>query len=63
LSFIPGGVLVTEASLLGLLVKNGVLFGVASTVVLFLRFVTLWFYTIIGFLTLKLAFKESGSIN
>lgn len=52
LSFIPGGVLVTEASLIGLLLKQNVDFALTTLVVVVLRFFTLWLSTIIGFLAL-----------
>ena len=53
LSFIPGGIIVTETSLLGLLMKHSIEFGLASILVIIIRFVTLWFPTIIGFIALK----------
>jgi len=54
LSFIPGGILVTEVSLLGLILKQGVDMSTASILIVVIRFVTLWFATIVGFVALKL---------
>jgi len=51
-SFIPGGVVVTEASLIGLIVKHEIEFATASLVVIVIRFFTLWLPTIIGFIAL-----------
>ena len=58
LSFIPGGILIVEASLLGLILKTGLTFSVATSLVLTIRFVTIWFHTIVGFVALKIALKE-----
>jgi len=64
LSFIPGGILVVEAGLLGLILKTGITLGIASSLVLTIRFVTMWFHTIIGFIALKFALqKEESSTN
>lgn len=52
LSFIPGGILITETSLIGLLTKHGVEFAIASVAVIVIRLVTLWLSTIIGFIAL-----------
>jgi uncharacterized protein (TIRG00374 family) len=54
LSFIPGGLLITETGLLGLILKYGVEFSLASLLVLIIRFVSLWFITLIGFCALKI---------
>ena len=51
LSFVPAGILVTESSLLGMILKQGIEFGLASISVVVIRFVTLWLATIIGFTT------------
>ena len=53
LSFIPGGIIVTETGLLGLIVQNGTNFTIATMIVLLLRVVTFWFPMIIGFIVLK----------
>jgi len=53
LSFIPGGIVITEGSFLGLLIKTGVSFSSATVLVLLVRFLTFWFPTILGFIALK----------
>ena len=52
LSFIPGGLIVTEASMLGLLIKyydHDVRILVTSIIII--RFVTVWYPTILGILS------------
>lgn len=56
-SFIPAGIVVTDTSLLALLTNFDDNFVLASAGVLFIRFVTLWFNVIIGFIVLKTKFK------
>ena len=53
LSFIPGGIIVTETGLLGLILKMGIDFSVATMLVLLIRILTFWFPTLIGFIALK----------
>lgn len=48
LSLIPGGLVVVEGSLLGLSVKEGIMFATASVLVIMLRFASIWFASIIG---------------
>ena len=52
-SFLPAGIGVTELSFLGLLSIYGIEFSLATAVVLVIRFLTLWFSTIVGFITMK----------
>jgi len=59
LSLIPGGIIVTESSLLGLLIKDGIDFSKATALIIFLRFTTIWFGTLIGIFTLKYSFKKN----
>jgi len=59
LSFIPGGIIITEASLIGLILKQGVELSMASILVLVIRFVTLWFATIIGLVALKVVLNKN----
>ena len=54
-SFIPGGVGVTEGSLAGLFVLQGVDLSLALIVSIFIRIFTLWFSVSIGFIGLKLS--------
>jgi glycosyltransferase 2 family protein len=58
LSFIPGGIIVTEASFLDLVMKNSVDFSIASVLVIITRFVTLWFSTLFGIIALKIISKN-----
>ena len=53
LSFIPGGILVTEGGMLGLLLKNEIDFSTASLLVFLIRILTFWFPLLIAFITLK----------
>jgi glycosyltransferase 2 family protein len=54
LTFIPGGLGITEASMLGLLVKyTNYELVVLTTAVLLVRLVTLWFPTILGLITYR----------
>ena len=60
LSFLPAGIIVTEASLLGLMLKNGLNLGLATVAVFLIRLVTLWFATIIGFFALKFVLSKNS---
>ena len=62
LSFLPAGIIVTEASLLGLILKNGVNLGLATITVFIIRLVTLWFTTIIGFFSLKFLLNKKTAV-
>ena len=53
LSFIPGGLIITETGLLGSIVNRDVNFSVATMLVLLIRFMTFWFPVFIGFIALK----------
>lgn len=52
-SFLPGGIGITEGSFLKLLLNYGIGLSFASASVLMIRFLTLWFATLIGAITLK----------
>ena len=54
ISFIPGGIGVTEASLIGLLVLVKVDLVTASSLTLFIRFSTIWFTTCLGIIPMKI---------
>ena len=58
LSFLPGGIIVVEASMLGLLIKNGLEFSVATILVVLVRLITTWSVAVIGAITLKHVLKE-----
>jgi len=54
LSFIPGGVGITEGSLGGLLSLQGIELSIAVAVGVIIRFFTMWYSVIVGFIALKL---------
>ena len=58
LTLIPGGLLAVEASLLGLLMQQGIEFSLAITSVIFIRIVTLWFSVLLGFVMLRTILKK-----
>lgn len=58
LSFVPGGIVVTEGSMLGLLNQVGVDFALAAAAVIFVRLTTIWFATILGLLTVRFALRK-----
>lgn len=60
-SFMPGGIVVTEAGLLGLILKQGIDLSVAATLVLLIRILTFWFPTAIGFIALKSVLTKNYS--
>lgn len=53
ISFIPGGLGITETGMLALLVKFGLEKPIASAVILFTRFTSIWFFTMIGIIVIK----------
>ena len=55
ISFIPGGLGVTELGMTGLLLQSGVVLSTASALVLFIRFMITWSSVIVGIFALKLA--------
>jgi len=61
LTFIPGGFVVTEASMLGLFLKYGIDFTMASIAVIFARLMTIWYATILGLITTRFIIK--GKFN
>ena len=59
ISLIPGGVGITEGSLVGFLLLEGLDISLASALVLFLRMSTIWFATFVGFFSTHLVFKQN----
>ena len=51
LSFLPGGIGVTEGSFLGLLTATGLSISLSTSLVIFSRITTIWFATILGFIS------------
>jgi uncharacterized protein (TIRG00374 family) len=60
-SFIPGGIGVTEGSLIGLLNYQGIPLSTSFVLVVFIRFFTLWYSVIVGFIAFK--FSRGFSMN
>lgn len=58
LSFIPGGILITETSLLGLMLNSNVNFTISSVIVLLIRILTFWFPILLGFIILRNVIKN-----
>jgi len=63
LTFIPGGFVVTEASMTGLFVKYGIDFTTAAIAVIFARLVTIWYATILGLITSRFIIKRKPGIE
>ncbi len=59
ISMIPGGLGITEGSLASLMSLQGIAFSTALVLVIIIRFFTLWFGVIVGFIALKF----SGALN
>lgn len=59
ITFIPAGIVVTESSMLGLLVEHNVTFAIATLIVIFTRIITMWLTTFIGIFMLKIGFRNS----
>jgi len=53
-SFIPGGLGVTEGSMVGLLNYKGIEASIAVIIVIIIRLFTIWYNTLIGFIALKI---------
>ena len=53
-SFLPGGIGITEGSFVLMLVKQNFEFVIASSLIIFLRLITIWSVTIIGFIATPL---------
>lgn len=53
LSFLPAGIIVTESSMLGLLLENKIEFSIATLIVILSRIFTIWLATIVGIIALK----------
>jgi len=58
LSFIPGGVGITELTALRLLTDEGISTSLSSAIILTTRFFTIWFVTFVGFVTTRIFFKK-----
>lgn len=54
LTFIPAGIIVTESSMIAILLNQGVEFSLVTVLVIFTRLITTWLGTILGIISLKL---------
>ncbi len=61
LSLLPGGIGVTEGSLIGLIISKGVQFATASALVLFIRLTSIWFATALGFVSAHYLLNQKNS--
>ena len=61
-SFLPGGVGVTEGIFVNLMVNEGYSVPLASSVIIFLRFITIWSISIIGFIFVFYLLRKQNSI-
>ena len=59
ITLLPGGLGVTEASMLGLITKYGGDFSIAATAVIFVRLVTIWYATVLGLITSKFFIRNN----
>jgi uncharacterized membrane protein YbhN (UPF0104 family) len=59
---LPGGIITTETSLLYLMTSNGYAENIAVVSTILIRFLTLWFYTIIGIIS-YVVFLGNKTIN
>jgi hypothetical protein len=58
ISFIPAGIIVTESSMLGLLLGHNVEFAIATLIVILTRIITMWLTTFVGVFALKFGFSK-----
>lgn len=63
ISFLPGGVGLTEGSLIAQLMTNGFDFSFASSMTVFIRLTTIWFATILGLLVSSLFINKISRKN
>jgi glycosyltransferase 2 family protein len=54
LSFLPSGIIITESTMIAILLNHGVDFSLATLLVIFTRLVTTWTSTLLGIITLKI---------
>ncbi len=63
LSLIPAGIIVTETSMIALLMKYNVEFSLAILSVILIRFFSTWMLSILGTITYYLVFREKNNEN
>lgn len=60
ISLLPGGIGVTEISMLDLITRNGIELATAFAIVAYVRLFTIWITTFIGFMTTKYVLKQNS---
>lgn len=63
LSFLPGGIIIIEVTMLGFLINHGIDNSLSSALVLFTRITSIWFLTIIGIMATKLVHSNMKQIK
>ncbi len=58
ISLLPGGVGLTEITIVNFLTDKGMEISLATSITIMLRLVTIWFSTIMGLITTKIFLKE-----
>ena len=58
LTLLPAGIGLTEISVIGFLTNEGISLSLATSIMVMIRLVTIWYATIIGFITTKLFLSE-----
>jgi uncharacterized protein (TIRG00374 family) len=53
LTFLPSGIVITESTMIAILLNHGIDFSLATLLVIVTRLITTWFSTILGIITLK----------
>ena len=53
LSFLPSGIIITESTMIAILLNHGIDFSLATLLVIFTRLLTTWLGTFLGIITLK----------
>ena len=54
LSFLPSGIIITESTMIAILLNHGIDFSLATLLVIFTRLVTTWTSTLLGIITLRI---------
>lgn len=62
-TLIPGGLGVTEITAVGLLIKAGLVLSLASSITLFYRIMSVWFPTLVGFVTTKMFLSQKIELD
>lgn len=58
ISFLPGGIGVTEISVVQFLTQKGLEISFATTIMVMIRLVTIWFATVLGFITARFFLRK-----